>query len=208
MKLVCVTLKVFPGHVYSDTKALLDYGFSNFQHTAIDVDGSQGIEKILDTASVTIPSGFELSSLKSDLEQVTGGNSTAILSYTYEDNPVGRIQVQVDKGASFEEAGSAGGRGSFRQRRGKSAAGRRGGHCPDTGDPAPLHCLVQEAEAQKAQGPAEAKAPMNGPADSPGAPFIPADRPEGYGAECRKYKGNLDLPGVSYYNFSVKKVIV
>ena len=106
MKLVCVTLKVFPGHVYSDTKALLDYGFSNFQHTAIDVDGSQGIEKILDTASVTIPSGFELSSLKSDLEQVTGGNSTAILSYTYEDNPVGRLQVQVDKGASFEEAGA------------------------------------------------------------------------------------------------------
>lgn len=106
MKLVCVTLKVFPGHVYSDTKALLDYGFSNFQHMAIDVDGSQGIEKILDTASVTIPSGFELSSLKSDLEQVTGGNSTAILSYTYEDNPVGRLQVQVDKGASFEEAGA------------------------------------------------------------------------------------------------------
>lgn len=106
MKLVCVTLKVFPGHVYSDTKALLDYGFSNFQHMAIDVEGSQGIEKILDTASVTIPSGFELSSLKSDLEQVTGGNSTAILSYTYEDNPVGRLQVQVDKGASFEEAGA------------------------------------------------------------------------------------------------------
>ncbi len=106
MKLVCVTLKVFPGHVYSDTKALLNYGFSNFQHMAIDVEGSQGIEKILDTASVTIPSGFELSSLKSDLEQVTGGNSTAILSYTYEDNPVGRLQVQVDKGASFEEAGA------------------------------------------------------------------------------------------------------
>ncbi len=106
MKLVCVTLKVFPGHVYSDTKALLDYGFSNFQHMAIDVEGGQGIEKILDTASVTVPSGFELSSLKSDLEQVTGGNSTAILSYTYEDNPVGRLQVQVDKGASFEEAGA------------------------------------------------------------------------------------------------------
>ena len=106
MKLVCVTLKVFPGHVYSDTKALLDYGFSNCQHMAIDVEGGQGIEKILDTASVTVPSGFELSSLKSDLEQVTGGNSTALLSYTYEDNPVGRLQVQVDKGASFEEAGA------------------------------------------------------------------------------------------------------
>ena len=106
MKLVCVTLKVFPGHVYSDTKALLDYGFSNFQHMAIDVEGSQGIEKILDTASVTVPSGFELSSLKSDLEQVTGGSSEAILSYTYEDNPVARLKVRVNKNTSFQEAGA------------------------------------------------------------------------------------------------------
>lgn len=106
MKLVCVTLKVFPGHVYYDTKALLDYGFSNFQHMAIDVDGSQGIEKILDTASVTVPSGFELSSLKSDLEQVTGGSSEAILSYTYEDNPVARLKVRVNKNTSFQEAGA------------------------------------------------------------------------------------------------------
>lgn len=50
--------------------------------------------------------------------------------------------------------------------------------------------MVQETEAQKTQGTAEAKALMNGPADLPGAPFIPAGRTEGYGAECRKYKGN------------------
>ena len=31
MKLVCVTLKTYPGHVYSDTKALLEYGFNNFK---------------------------------------------------------------------------------------------------------------------------------------------------------------------------------
>ena len=50
------------------------------------------------------PSGFKLSSLDAKLEQVTGGNSTSFLDYTYEDNPVGRIKVQVNKNASFQEA--------------------------------------------------------------------------------------------------------
>lgn len=104
MKLVCVTLKVFPGHVYSDTTALLEYGFNNFQHASIDAGDNEAIEKILDSANVTIPSGFKLSSLDAKLEQVTGGNSTSFLDYTYEDNPVGRIKVQVNKNASFQEA--------------------------------------------------------------------------------------------------------
>ena len=104
MKLVCVTLKVFPGHVYSDTTALLEYGFNNFQHASIDAGDNEAIEKILDTANVTIPSGFKLSSLDAKLEQVTGGNSTSFLDYTYEDNPVGRIKVQVNKNVSFQEA--------------------------------------------------------------------------------------------------------
>ena len=45
MKLVCVTLKVFPGHVYSDTTALLEYGFNNFQHASIDAGDNEAIEK-------------------------------------------------------------------------------------------------------------------------------------------------------------------
>lgn len=106
MKLVCVTLKVFPGHVYSDTKALLDYGFSNFQHTAVSAEENAEVAKMLDTVNVTIPAGFELSSLDSSLEQVTGANSEGLLSYTYEDNPVGQIKVQVNKDASFKETGA------------------------------------------------------------------------------------------------------
>ncbi len=106
MKLVCVTLKVFPGYVYSDTRALLEYGFNNFQHAAIDTNGNEEIEKILDTANVTIPIGFELSGLDYSLEQVTGGSSISFLNYAYEENLVGRIKVQVNKNASFQEAGA------------------------------------------------------------------------------------------------------
>ena len=132
MKLVCVTLKVFPGHVYSDTTALLEYGFNNFQHASIDAGDNEAIEKILDTANVTIPSGFKLSSLDAKLEQVTGGNSTSFLDYTYEDNPVGRIKVQVNKNASFQEAEAqeeeAGG-----NQRVEDPYGRGGSPYPDPG---------------------------------------------------------------------------
>ena len=103
MKLVCVALKIFPGHVYSDTKALFDYAFTNFSRVPVEETGSDEIAKIPEGASVTLPEGTAFSDLDQSLAHVSGGTDTAILTYLYEDNPVGVTEVQVRKNASFRE---------------------------------------------------------------------------------------------------------
>lgn len=104
MKLVCVTLKIFPGHVYSDTKALFEYGFQNFQHVSVQKEDHKNIEKMPENAYVTLPVGMDTEKLDSKLGNGTGANNTELLSYTYEENPVGEMQVQVTKDTSFKEA--------------------------------------------------------------------------------------------------------
>lgn len=104
MKLVCVTLKIFPGHVYSDTRALLDYGFQNFQHVSVEKEEHANIKKMPENAQVTLPTGMDTKKLDSKLGSSTGANNLELLSYTYEDNPVGEMQVEVKKDASFKEA--------------------------------------------------------------------------------------------------------
>lgn len=103
MKLVCVMLNTHSGHIYSDTRALLDYGFQNFRHVQVDESGSEDIQEMPEGAAVTLPAGLELSDLDRSLARATGGNNTAVLSYTYEGNPVGEMDVQVSKNASFRE---------------------------------------------------------------------------------------------------------
>lgn len=102
MKLVCVTLKTYPGHVYSDTRALLEYGFNNFQKVNIcEQENSKKIKSIPDEACVTLPSEVEFSSLDSKIENM-GNSGEALLSYTYKGNPVGEAVVKISEDKSFQ----------------------------------------------------------------------------------------------------------
>ena len=104
MKLVCVMLNTHSGHIYTDTRALLDYGFQNFRHVPVEEADSGDIQELPEGAAVTLPDGLAFTDLDRSLSRATGGNSLAALSYTYEDNPVGVMEVKVNKSASFKEA--------------------------------------------------------------------------------------------------------
>lgn len=106
MKLVCVTLKTYPGYVYSDTKALLEYGFHNFHKVNIsEKEDSKKIKSIPADACVTLPADVGFSSLDSEVKNTADGEET-LLSYTYEGNPVGEVAVKLaEEGASEEDPG-------------------------------------------------------------------------------------------------------
>ena len=96
MKLVCVALKTYAGHVYTDTMALLDYGFDNFRKVSIkENEDSKDIEEIPEDAYVVLPKDVKFKSL--DLEIAPHNNQTnqATITYTYKDMPVGSAEVTM-----------------------------------------------------------------------------------------------------------------
>lgn len=104
MKLVCVTLKTYPGHVYSDTKALLEYGFDNFKKVEISAhNNSEKIRSIPDGACVTLPENVKFSDLDSQISRMKNGEE-GLLSYTYQDNPVGEAVVELSENKSIQDA--------------------------------------------------------------------------------------------------------
>lgn len=108
MKLVCVTLKIYPGHVFSDTKELFEYGFNNFERVKISGnEDSEKIKSIPEDACVTLPPDVKFSSLKSKISHMGSGNK-GILSYTYEDNPVGKAIVETVGEKAFKDASQEG----------------------------------------------------------------------------------------------------
>lgn len=119
-KLVCVILKTYVGHSYKDTADLLNYGFENFEQ--VEIKGNETSKKLAsipDNACVTLPEGVEFSKLDKKIEEDETGDM-AVLSYTYEDIPVGQTEVQTaakvgEISFSFnetEEAGTAIGEGN------------------------------------------------------------------------------------------------
>lgn len=104
MKLVCVTLNIYPGHIYSDTKGLLDYGFENFEKTAVSgQEDSAKITSMPQDAAVTLPSGLQLPELDSDVKEIDKEAGRGLLSYSYEGNIVGEIEVEIKETASSEK---------------------------------------------------------------------------------------------------------
>lgn len=97
-KLVCVVLKTHGRNVYKDTKALLEYGFNNFQDVSIQgKEKSEDIKSIEEGAHVVLPKGVTFENLKMELvpDKENIGNAKAI--YTYEGNPVGNVNVTLSE---------------------------------------------------------------------------------------------------------------
>lgn len=96
MRLICVVLKTHGRNVYTDSIALLNYGFDNFHKVHLEGnEKSADIEKFDESAYVVLPNGVEFSSLKKTLEQDKNNQRMGNLSYTYEGNPVGNSQVTL-----------------------------------------------------------------------------------------------------------------
>lgn len=125
LKLICVILKAESPSQFTDTIALFDYGFSNFQPVSIaenevkySLEGSDSFSSEIDIfgnstpvfslneeAYVVIPTTADFSDLQSTLDyDVESDSSIARINYTYYDTPVGRatIDFHIDNTNSLE----------------------------------------------------------------------------------------------------------
>ncbi len=96
MQLVCVALKTYAGHVYTDTMALLDYGFENFRKVSIkENEDSKDIEEIPQDAYVVLPKEVEFKSLDREITMHDNQTNQATITYSYKDMPVGSAEVTM-----------------------------------------------------------------------------------------------------------------
>ncbi len=93
-ELICVLLYTYPGYVYPDTKALLEYGFQNFDGLKLQGKLKANVAGFPEDASVMLPSGLELEDVEMKITEnkVNGGTT---ISYLYEDHQVGLYQLHT-----------------------------------------------------------------------------------------------------------------
>lgn len=95
-QLVCVVLKTYAGHVYSDTKELLEYGFNNFGKVSVkEHEKSKDFEEIPEDAYVMLPEGVDFKSLDKEISITKEEEKEAAVTYYYKDMPVGTVQATV-----------------------------------------------------------------------------------------------------------------
>lgn len=98
LQLVCVALKTYGGHVYTDTKALFEYGFENFKKVTLEgTEKSSDIESFEDGAYVVLPKDVDFKDLDREIIRNETGGREATVTYTYKDMPVGTAQVTVSE---------------------------------------------------------------------------------------------------------------
>ena len=95
-RLVCVVLKTYGGHPYSDTRALLDYGFQNFQKVSV-AEYDEEFEYIEEEPYVMLPEETAFKELEYTVEKTDEEPEEATVTYYYEDNPVGSYKVMLSK---------------------------------------------------------------------------------------------------------------
>lgn len=96
-RLVCVALKTYEGHLYEDTMLMLDYAFDNFGKVSVkENDDCDGFELKDSSAAVTLPSNVSFDELDRKIEE--NGDGETVVTYYYEDNPVGSFEVTLEKG--------------------------------------------------------------------------------------------------------------
>lgn len=103
-RLICVVLHTYGGHVYEDTRALLEYGFQNFQNVDIAGHEAKGTYDALeDGACVVLPEGVDFDDLKCKVTIHEGSKRDGTAVYYYKDNPVGTCEVTVAKDYNAKE---------------------------------------------------------------------------------------------------------
>ena len=97
-RLVCVVMRTYGGHTYSDTRALLEYGFQNFRNVDIAENEKKDMYDALENdAFVVLPEKVGFDKLKCKVEIHEGSKREGTATYYYKDNPVGSCEVTVAK---------------------------------------------------------------------------------------------------------------
>ncbi|MDY5845451.1 MAG: D-alanyl-D-alanine carboxypeptidase family protein [Bariatricus sp.] len=95
-RLICVVLRTHGRNVYTDTEALLNYGFDNFEKVSIkEKEISEDIKSVDDDAYVVLPSGVEFSDLEKEIVQDTVDKKTGKVYYTYDGHMVGSSVITL-----------------------------------------------------------------------------------------------------------------
>ena len=95
-RLVCVVMRTYGGHTYSDTRALLEYGFQNFRNVDIaENEAKDTYDALEDGAFVVLPEKVGFDKLKCKVEIHEGSKREGTATYYYKDNPVGSCEVTV-----------------------------------------------------------------------------------------------------------------
>ncbi|MGN0403683.1 MAG: D-alanyl-D-alanine carboxypeptidase family protein [Bariatricus sp.] len=93
-RLICVVLRTHGRNVYSDTEALLNYGFDNFQKVSIEgKEKSEDIKSINENAYVVLPTGVEFENLEKELIPDTNNKTKGTVEYTYDGHLVGTASI-------------------------------------------------------------------------------------------------------------------
>ncbi len=98
-QLVCVVLRTFSGYTYSDTTALLDYGYDNFTKVkAADYEQPSDVERVYeeeDSGYVMLPKGVDFEDLDVEIEWFEENGREATFIYSYEGNYLGEANGLV-----------------------------------------------------------------------------------------------------------------
>lgn len=99
MHLAAVVLADYGVDAYTDTRAMMDYVFQNFEKTAIaDKETAEEIESFQDeNAYVVLPSGIEFSDLECEIIESEEEEKTGTVVYTYEGQEVGSAAVTLSE---------------------------------------------------------------------------------------------------------------
>lgn len=100
MNLVAVVLRTHGGgnNAYKDTRSMLDYAFENFTKQLITTEQVQNeqIASVEENQYVVLPQGVTAEQLTSTFESPTDfGDWTGTLTYTYQNQEVGKVSVKV-----------------------------------------------------------------------------------------------------------------
>lgn len=107
MKLICVLMKSEGVNVYTDTKALCEYAYSNFQKIpASELKASEDITEIIPAEQggfVVLPKTAGTEKLETEIIPDEAVQGEAELSYTYEGNYVGSARARLSESYGKEE---------------------------------------------------------------------------------------------------------
>lgn len=102
VNLVAVVLRTHGGgdKTYVDTRAMMEYGFSNFSKMPVtkDMVDAKGIKTLAKDAYVMLPEGISFADLKSEVQYPKKlEDKTCHITYTYKDQVVGKVSATITK---------------------------------------------------------------------------------------------------------------
>lgn len=98
MKLVCVVLRTRGEQAYTDTAALFDYGFDNFQKLSLKMqETSEDFAEIPEDAYVVLPKDVSFEDVEKKVTQEEKGKEAAAVEYFYKDALVGKADVSLSE---------------------------------------------------------------------------------------------------------------